>query len=150
MSLVGALVTPAILILAAGSLVASTLVRLGRIVDQTRHLIEQADQLRRAGKPAGVIVIIDNRIDRQLRRAELTRNGLWGYYVAIVLFLTSSVVLALSPFIPVSFHWIGPTIVLLGGFVLIVATAQLVIEVGLSAGSLREEVESYRRGDLEG
>ncbi|HEV2037896.1 MAG TPA: DUF2721 domain-containing protein [Candidatus Eremiobacteraceae bacterium] len=145
-----ALVTPAILILAAGSLVASTLVRLGRIVDQTRHLIEQADQLRRAGRPATVVAIIDKRIDRQLRRAKLTRNALWGYYVAIVLFLISSVVLALSQFIPVSFHWIGPTIVLLGGFVLLVATAQLVIEVGLSAGSLREEVESFRRRELEG
>ena len=41
LAIVSAMITPAILILAAGSLVSSTLVRLGRIVDQTRVLVDR-------------------------------------------------------------------------------------------------------------
>jgi hypothetical protein len=147
MAIVTAMITPAILILAAGSLVASTLVRLGRVVDQTRALIVRGDALRQAGNTAAV-AIIEDRMERQLRRAELARNALWGYYLAIVLFLVSSVMIALSRIIHVRFSWIGPAFVLLGGCVLIAATSQLVVEVGLGAGSLREEVESYKRREL--
>ena len=147
MSIVTAMITPAILILAAGSLVSSTLVRLGRVVDQTRALIIQGDELRRNGKSAAV-AIIEYRMDRQLRRAELARNALWGYYLAIVLFLVSSVIIAVTHATHAVISWVGPTIVLVGGVVLIAATTQLVIEVGLGAGSLREEVESYKRSEL--
>jgi len=147
MSIVTAMITPAILILAAGSLVSSTLVRLGRVVDQTRALVLQGESLRQSGKSEAV-AIIEDRMDRQLRRAELARNALWGYYLAIVLFLVSSVTIALSQAIHARFSWIGPFIVLLGGCVLILATSQLVIEVGLGAGSLREEVESYKKREL--
>jgi len=148
MSIVTAMITPAILILAAGSLVASTLVRLGRVVEQTRVLIVKGQSLRAEGKLAAV-VIIEGRMARQLRRAELTRNALWGYYLAIVLFLISSVTIALSQLLHTRLVWIGPAMVLAGGFMLIVATSQLVVEVGLSAGSLREEVESYKRRELD-
>jgi hypothetical protein len=147
-SLVSALVTPAILILAAGSLIASTIVRLGRVADHARALIAQSEAFRREGRMQAVAVI-EQRMDRQLRRAELTRNALWGYYLAIVLFLVSSVIIALSQVTHMTVEWVGPSMVLLGGVVLIIATAQLVIEVGLSAGLLRQEIESYKNRELE-
>ncbi len=142
--MVTAMITPAILILAAGSLVASTLVRLGRVVDQTRAFILQGQEMRKEGRTSE-LAVVEDRIDRQLRRAELARNALWGYYVAITLFLLSSVVLAIDQATRAPFGWLGPSIVLLGGLVLMLATLALVFEVGLSAGLLREEVEVYRR-----
>jgi uncharacterized protein DUF2721 len=148
MSLVAAIVTPAILILAAGSLVASTIVRLGRVADHTRTLIVQCEAARREGKRQAA-EILEARMDRQLRRAELTRNALWGYYFAIVLFLVSSVLIAVSQVFHLALEWIGPSMVLLGGLVMIVATSQLVIEVGLSAGLLRQEIHSYKNRELE-
>jgi Protein of unknown function (DUF2721) len=144
MTMISAMITPAILILAAGSLVASTLVRLGRIVDQTRALIGQGEQLRKEGKVVD-LATVERRMQRQLQRAELARNALWGYYVAIALFLLSSVVLAVDQATHGPFEWLGPSITLLGGLVLMLATLTLVIEVGLSAGSLREEVEAYEK-----
>jgi hypothetical protein len=148
MSIVSAIVTPAILILAAGSIVASTVVRLGRVADHTRALIIQCEAARREGKTRAVEVL-EARMGRQLKRAELTRNALWGYYFAIVLFLISSVAIALSQVFHMTVNWIGPSIVLLGGLVMIVATSQLVIEVGLSAGLLRHEIQSYKDRELE-
>jgi hypothetical protein len=144
MTMISAMITPAILILAAGSLVASTLVRLGRVVDQTRALIAEGEQARGSGKMLD-LPAIERRMQRQLRRAELARNALWGYYVAIALFLLSSVVLAVDQATHAPFEWLGPSITLLGGLVLMLATLALVVEVGLSAGALREEVETYEK-----
>jgi hypothetical protein len=144
LSMVSAMITPAILILAAASLVSSTLVRLGRIVDQTRALIARGEQLRAQGKEAE-LPAVESRMRRQLRRAEIARRALWGYYVAIALFLLSSIVLAIDQATHGPFEWLGPSITLLGGVVLMLATLALVLEVSLSAGSLREEISSYHQ-----
>ncbi|PZR60985.1 MAG: hypothetical protein DLM53_10040 [Candidatus Eremiobacter antarcticus] len=148
LSIVSAMITPAILILASGSLVSSTLVRLGRIVDQTRALIADGQALRSAGKTPA-LDFIDRRIDRQLRRAELARSALLGFYIAICLFLISSVVIAITQATHAGFFWLGPVIVIIGGVVLILATAALVFEVNVSAGTLHEEVVSYRERESE-
>ena len=143
-AVVSAMITPAILILAAGSLVSSTLVRLGRVVDQTRALIAQGERLVHQGKREGLDRVLV-RIDRQVRRAELARTALWGYYIAIAFFLLSSVMLALNQVFHGHVNWVGPSLTLVGGLVLMLATAALVVEVGLSAGSLREEVDYFKR-----
>ncbi len=125
----------------------STLVRLGRIVDQTRALIVDGQALRSAGRTPA-LDFIDRRIDRQLRRAELARSALLGFYIAICLFLISSVVIAITQATHAGLFWLGPVIVILGGVVLILATAALVLEVNVSAGTLHEEVVSYRAQDV--
>jgi hypothetical protein len=144
LSMVSAMITPAILILAAGSLVSSTLVRLGRVVDQTRVLLGQSERFRSEGNVEHAAVI-ERWLDRQLRRAALVRNALWGYYIAIALFLLSSIVLAFNTALHGRFDWLGALIVVLGGIVLMLATSALVVEVGVSAGSLKEEVELHKR-----
>lgn len=143
-AVVSAMITPAILILAAGSLVSSTLVRLGRVVDQTRGLISLGEELVRQGKRDALDRILE-RIERQVRRAELARHALWGYYIAIAFFLLSSVMLALNQVFHGLINWVGPALTLVGGLVLMIATASLVIEVGLSAGALRQEVDYFKR-----
>lgn len=143
-STVSAMITPSILILAAGSLVASTLVRLGRVVDQSRALIARGAQLHGEGNTSEV-ALTNGRLQRLVQRAELVRRALWGYYVAIAVFLLSSISLALNEALRWHLNWLGPFLVLAGGVVLMFATFFLVIEVTLSAGSLREEVISYER-----
>jgi hypothetical protein len=49
LSIISAMITPAILILATGSLVASTLTRLGRIVDRARSLLRDIREFRITG-----------------------------------------------------------------------------------------------------
>jgi Protein of unknown function (DUF2721) len=142
--MISATITPAILILSAGSFVASSIVRLRRVSDQTRVPIAQSEQLRKQGKVVD-LPSAERGTHRLLGRAELARNALWGYYVAIALFLLSGVILAINQATHAPFEWLGPSITLLGGLVLMLATLTLVIEVGMSAGSLREEVEAYEK-----
>ena len=146
LAIVSAMITPAILILAAGSLVSSTLVRLGRIVDQTRVLIDRGLAAKQRGDQRA-LAFIEAAINLQLRRADLARRALLGFYISISLFLVSSLAIALLEATrATAYYWVGPTIVMLGGGVLILATAALVIEVNISEGTLQEEVRIYRQG----
>jgi hypothetical protein len=148
LAVISAMLTPAILILAAGSLANSTLVRLARTVDRTRQLIAEGDLFHRAGNMKAV-AIIGGRVDVQVRRAELARRALGGYYLAIAMFLLASLVIALNQILGDRYPYAGPIIVILGGFVLFIATATIVIEVNISAGTLREEVRQYHARELE-
>jgi len=145
LSVVTGMITPAILILAAGSLVASTLVRIGRIVDQTRALIKRGEEMRRVGNIAA-LPLIEEQLVVQLRRGDLARNGLMGFYIAIALFLLSSLAIALTLLLHMTAAWLVPAFVILGGLCLLSGTAALVIEVNLSGGSTRREVDWYHGG----
>lgn len=145
LSVVTAMITPAILILAAGSLVSSTLVRIARIVDQTRGLIQRGEEMRRIGNRAA-LPLIDEQLTILLRRADLARSALTGFYLAIALFLLSSLAIALTLLLHSALTWMGPAFVILGGVCLFAAAAALLVEVNLSGGSTRREVDWYRTG----
>jgi hypothetical protein len=148
LSVVSAMITPAILILAAGSLVNTTLVRLGRAADQSRWLIAQGDQFHAAGNRKAMRVI-EERLERQLKRASLSRLALTGYYVAIALFLVASLAIAINELSGDPFPMVGPAIVILGGIALLMSTFAVVIEVNVSAGTLREEARQFRERELD-
>lgn len=137
------MITPAILILAAGSLVSGTLVRVGRIVDNIRALMARGDVMRRAGN-VNALRIIDRQLDLLLRRSDLVRTALVCYYSAITLFLLSILFIGLTLLHIINLDWLGPAIVMLGGVFLFAGSACLVIEVNLSSGAMRQEVQWYR------
>jgi len=143
LQVVTGMITPAILILAAGSLVQGTLIRLGRIVDNIRALIARGLEMRLAGNE-DALRLIDSHLTILLRRNDLARTALVCYYTAISLFLLSTLVIALT----LLFHkldWLGPAIVMLGGAFLFAGSAALVIEVNVSSGSTRQEIQWYRQ-----
>jgi len=148
LAVVSAMITPAILILAAGSLVNTTLIRLGRAVDQARHLIERGDEYHAAGNK-NAMRIIEERLERQLKRAEFARMALSGYYVAIAIFLVSSLAIAVNALLGDPYPMLGPAIVILGGICLLLSTAAVVIEVNISSGTLREEARQFRERELD-
>lgn len=148
LSIVSAMITPAILILAAGSLVNTTLVRLGRAADQSRLLIEQGDAFHAAGNHKAMR-IVEERLDRQLKRARLSRRALMGYYVAIALFLVASLAIAINQLVGDPYPMVGPAIVILGGIALLMSTLAVVIEVNVSAGTLGEEARQFRERELD-
>jgi hypothetical protein len=142
------MITPAILILAAGSLANTTLVRLGRAVDRARWLIERGDEYHAAGN-VNAMRVVENRLEVQLKRAEFSRLALSGYYLAIATFLVSSLAIAINELVGDPFPMLGPAIVILGGFILFLSTAAVVVEVNISAGTLREEARQFRERELD-
>ncbi len=140
LGVISAMITPAILILATGSLVASTLTRLSRVVDRARMLLDQILAARERGDETAARTYA-----RWLRlyrhRSFLAERALTLYYAAIFLFVVASLTIAVEDVTHVEVPWISLALVLLGAGVLCIGTGFLVIETNIAAGMLRAEID---------
>jgi hypothetical protein len=78
------MITPALLILAAGSLIGATLVRLGRIVDRVRAMSTIGS---RSVEPSEII--------NHDRRARLALGAIMAYFTAVALFVAAGISIAM-------------------------------------------------------
>jgi hypothetical protein len=141
----GAMITPAVLISAGGTLVLSTSNRLSRVVDRVRTLAADADRLEPADGPPSVRsqreaqkrVLLSSQLRDLWKRAILLRSAIAALYVAIGLLIGVGIFTAFGfdySFIPITLGMLGT-----GG--LLWATGLLVREARLAIASTLEEVE---------
>lgn len=147
--ILGAMITPAVLISASGTLTLSTAQRLGRIVDRVRQLHDQAEVLppwdasdedtreKRAQ--------IADQIDRQTRRIGILQAALITFYVAISLLVGSSVAVGVSSVARGFLGWVPVGSGLLGVTALFVGAVLLIREARLSVKSTYAEMEYTKR-----
>jgi Protein of unknown function (DUF2721) len=83
--IIAAMITPALLIFASASLVATALVRLGRVVDRLRKLAEKADA------PPSL-----EELERHERRALLAERAVLLYFFAVVCFVVAGFAIAID------------------------------------------------------
>lgn len=146
--IISAMITPAILILATGSLVASTITRLNRAGDRGRALLVEVIELRRKGDDAQVglhtLWLINYR-----RRSAIIERALTLFYVAIFLFIGASLGIAIDDLLKNVVPWLSLVLVLGGAVLLFAGTAGLVIETRYATGQLRSEIEATMGESLE-
>jgi hypothetical protein len=147
--ILGAMITPAVLISASGTLTLSTSNRLGRIVDRVRVLLTQADELpkwdpedqdaldRRA--------LIVDQIDRQTVRIGILQFTLITLYVAIGLLVGSSLAIGISAVARGWFSWLPVGLGLTGAGALFVGAVLLIREARLAVKSTLAEMEFVKR-----
>ena len=140
LNIISASLTPAILILATGSLVNSTLTRLARIVDRARILIEQVGVLRQAGDEEGVRQTA-LWLQMYARRSALAERALTLYYGAIGLFVAACLAIMIDSLTHDAVPWLSLLLVVVGAICLFIGTATLVIETNMATGLLREEID---------
>lgn len=140
LGIISAMITPSILILAAGSLVASTLTRIARVVDRARTLIDRIPQLRAAGDEASITVSMGWLRDYQ-RRGALAERALQLYYLAIGLFVAGSLAITVDNLTQHAIPWLSLLLVVSGAACLFFGTAALVLETNIATGTLRSEIE---------
>jgi Protein of unknown function (DUF2721) len=139
LGVISAMITPAIFILATGSLVASTLSRIARVFDRARDLVDRTVTARANGDELAARTYVRwLRVYR--RRTSLAERALTLYYCAIFLFVMTSLSIAAEEVSHVEVPWVSLGLVLLGAAAIAVATACLVIETNLAAGMLRAEI----------
>jgi hypothetical protein len=147
-----AMITPALLISATGTLVLSTSNRLSRVVDRVRVLSKDAEQLHRPVDPAASDpgfalakrALITNQLTALARRALLLRSALAALYTAIgFLVATSIAVGALTTFGSGS-SWPVIALAMVGACALLWGSVLLVREGRLAIGSTLEEMQYVR------
>ena len=135
--ILGAMITPAVLISASGTLTLTTTNRLGRIVDRIRILHGQADELPpseiEGPESAEKRAQIADQVTRQSVRIGVLQIALISLYVAIGFLVGSSVAIGLSSVASEWLGWVpvglglGGAVALLVGAVLLIREAQLAV-----------------------
>ena len=144
LSIISAMITPAILILGSGSLVTSTLARLARVVDRARTLIDIREQCRGRGDGEGVAFYTETLKDYRTR-ATLVERALSGFYAAIGFFVATSLTIALDNFMRNTVPWLAVVLTICGVTLLLAGTVALTFETNMAAGTLYREIESSEK-----
>lgn len=146
--ILGAMITPALLISASGTLALSTANRLGRVVDRIRALNEMAE-----GLPDGVVTdeVVDKRaliadqIHWHTLRLFLLQRTIVTLYVAIGLLVGASLTVGLSASTKWALGWIPVTFGLSGAFALLFAAGMLIRESRFAVRGAQVEIEYVRK-----
>jgi Protein of unknown function (DUF2721) len=144
----GAMITPAVLISASGTLVLSTSNRLTRVVDRVRTLAAEAEELREAGEGSEEVEARRQLIVAQIPvltdRALLLRSALTSLYTAIGLLVATSIAVGIVAALDWSYGWVPVITGLGGGCALLWGSLLLVREARRAIGFTLQEMAFLR------
>jgi hypothetical protein len=144
----GAMITPALLISASGTLVLSTSNRLSRVVDRVRVLALDAEQLAFAEHPPALDdrrALIISQLQGLSARALILRSALAALYSAVGFLVATSIGVGVITLLHWRGGWLAIALALLGACALLWGSVLLVREGRLAIGSTLEEVNYVRR-----
>jgi len=144
-----AMITPAVLISACGTMILSTSARLGRVVDRVRALSDRFEELARTSSgDAENLELFDERravifdlLDRQIARARLLQRCMTIFYVALGVFVLTSVLIGIIVATGTSYVWLPVAAGLLGALCLFYGSVLLIIEARMNLRALGAELD---------
>src|SRR5947209_3199044 len=140
-----AMITPAVLISASGTMILSTSTRLGRVVDRVRSL---SDRLRQLANSDGSAEFFDeeramlyDQLDKLTSRSRLLQRALTTFYLAVGVFVATSVAIGVVAFFGGRASWIPVAMGLIGAFFLFYGSMLLVFEARLALSTTPAEMD---------
>jgi len=139
-----AMITPAVLISACGSMILSTSSRLGRVVDRVRALLDSLEELAQTRledkERQGMIF---SQLDKLTSRARILQRAMVAFYLSTGMFVATSVAIGIVAFIPNSPRYnMVPVIVGLGGACfLFYGSMLLIFEARLALSTIHAEMD---------
>jgi hypothetical protein len=141
LSVISAMVTPALMILAAASLASSALLRMGRIVDRARvlALMVHEGKLDQVGASADVVA---RWLRTYRRRAQRTALAVFSLYAAIVMFAGACLIIGLQHLGAGLPDFVVLALVLPGAVLLLGGAVGIAGETGASRTLIIEEIDN--------
>ena len=151
LDILGAMITPAVLILASSSLLITTSNRSIRCVDRVR---ERAEELQALGKGSDEgTEKRRNHLFKQLeintRRARLLQRAMSRLYLGIGFFLATSMSLGVITLLHVNLGWIAMVLGFVGAYLLFSASVYLIFESRLAMATTYEEMDYIDRNYMQ-
>ena len=140
-----AMITPAVLISACGSMILSTSIRLGRVVDRVRALSDKLEQM--ASDPGADEEMVKERqrvifeqLDKLTSRARILQRSMVTFYLGLGMFVATSVAIGVVAI------WTRYTLVpvvlgLTGACFLFYGSMLLIFEAGLALSTIHAEMD---------
>ena len=143
-AVLSAMITPAVLIAACGSLTISTANRLARVIERTRELSQQFEKLARDESGADVSnrrAMLFDQLRRATRRARLLQRAMTRIYLAISVFVATSVAIGIVAVSSQRYAWIPIILGLAGAALLFQASLLLIVESRIQMRAVRNEMK---------
>jgi hypothetical protein len=143
-----AMVTPTLLISAAGSLVLSTSTRLGRVVDRARELERRLSELITVNEfdkkeiPLYELRLetVVNLLDKVTSRSRILQRALSAFYYSIGFFIMTSVTIAVAAFLS-SYRWIPIPVGIVGIMYMFWGSFQMLRETRMATATINAEMD---------
>jgi len=140
-----AMITPAVLISASGTMILSTSTRLGRVVDRVRSLSDRLQELSSAQSPTDLTeerrAMLYDQLDKLTSRSRLLQRALTTFYVAVGVFVATSVAIGVVSFSGARFGWVPVAMGLVGAFFLFYGSMLLIFEARLALSTTHAEMD---------
>jgi hypothetical protein len=141
-----AMVTPALLISATGSLVLSTSTRLGRVVDRVRQLEIRLSELIYAKNKDDVplydkrVEVIVDLLDKVTTRSRILQRAMQMFYYGIGMFTLTSVTIAVAAIFNTA-RWVPVPIGIVGIMFLFWGSVLMLRETGMATATVNAEMD---------
>src|SRR2546422_567166 len=140
-----AMITPAVLISAAGSMILSTSTRMGRVVDRVRSLSDRLQEPSSAESETEFAeerrAMLFDQLDKLTSRSRLLQRALTTFYLAVGVFVATSVAIGVVAFSGARGAWVPVAMGLIGAFFLFYGSMLLVFEARLALSTTHAEMD---------
>ena len=141
-----AMITPAVLISACGSMILSTSTRLGRVVDRVRVLSDRLEDLSDRTKSGASTTerqaLIFQQLDKLTSRARILQRCMVTFYVSLGMFVATSVAIGVVPFTGSQRYNMVPVgLGLAGACFLFYGSVLLIMEARLALSTIHAEMD---------
>lgn len=141
-----AMITPAVLISACGSMILSTSSRLGRVVDRVRTLSDRLEEMAERNERGEVTTerqaAIFQQLDKLTSRARLLQRCMVTFYLSLGMFVATSVAIGVVAFTGNARHNLVPVgLGLTGACFLFYGSILLIFEARLALSTIHAEMD---------
>ena len=140
-----AMITPAVLISACGSMILSTSSRLGRVVDRVRALSDRLELIAKDEEDPDATerqAVIFEQLDKLTSRSRILQRSMVTFYLSLGMFVATSVAIAIVPFtLNARYNFIPIVLGLGGACFLFYGSILLILEARLALSTIHIEMD---------
>jgi hypothetical protein len=141
-----AMITPAVLISACGSMILSTSTRLGRVVDRVRALSDRLEAMNEENGSAADVMqrqtLIFQQLDKLTSRSRILQRSMVVFYLSLGSFVATSVAIGIVGFVHNQNYNIIPVALgILGACFLFYGSILLIFEARLALSTIHHEMD---------
>lgn len=145
LGILSSMITPAVLILASGSLIMTTSQRLSRVIERVRKISQEFMAIERSTDPES-----QNEVKRRIlytllrksaRRSLLLTRAMTYLYLSLGMFIATSLAIGVVAVVHSKYTWVPTALGMIGASLLFVSSAILIIESRLTLDVVTDEVD---------
>ena len=141
-----AMITPALLISATGSLVLSTSTRLGRVVDRVRELEKRLSELIMTEDKNGIplyskrLEVIVHLLDKVTSRSRILQRAMTAFYYGLGFFILTSLTIAVAGIFGI-YRWLPIPVGVIGIMFLFYGSVLMLRETAMARATIKAEMD---------